>query len=270
MDTNEKKLAKKSIDFLQFMMAPFLITVFGAGGKTGQECVKAALARGDSVRAVVRDTMRYQEVFAALSSSNLEVVAGDVEAPPEDLKKLLSGASAAIFAASASKPGDVWKVDRDGLGNLAAAARETPKPDSGSGGTVRVVAVSSALVSPHNGWHPIRLLLNNMRGGGQKIMDAKFAGEELLRKSGADFVVVRPGGLQDAPSLGASRLVVSQGDRSGAGRISRSDVAELCVAAAHAGAEASRVTLEVCSDPKREEKKEVTYESLFAGLEKDP
>ena len=39
---------------------------------------------------------------------------------------------------------------------------------------------------------------------------------------------------------------------------------------AHAGAEASRVTLEVCSDPKREEKKEVTYESLFAGLEKDP
>ena len=259
-------------------MAPFLITVFGAGGKTGQECVKAALARGDSVRAVVREQSlaKYEQAFAALSpasaassssssssSSKLEVVAGDVEASPDDLEKLLSGASAAIFAASASKTGDVWKVDRDGLANLATAAAKA------AAGSVRVVAVSSALVSPHNGWHPIRLLLNNMRGGGQKIMDAKFAGEELLRKSGADFTVVRPGGLQDAPPLGASALVVSQGDKSGAGRISRTDVAELCVAAAHAGAEASRVTLEVSSDPKRE-KKETSYESLFTGLAKDP
>lgn len=233
------------------------------------ECVKSALARGDSVRAVVRDPSKYEEAFAALSSSasssekgKLEVVAGDVEASPEDLKKLLSGASAAIFAASASKNGDVWRCDRDGLGNLAAAARETP-------GLERVVAVSSALVSPHNGWHPVRLLLNNMRGGGQKIMDAKFAGENLLRRSGVDFTVLRPGGLQDSPGpLGAWSLAVAQGDRSGAGRISRSDVAELCVAAAHAGAEASRVTLEVCSDPKRE-KKETSYESLFSGLEKD-
>ena len=256
-------------------MAPFLITVLGAGGKTGQECVKAALARGDSVRAVVRDPSKYESVFAALSSfassssstsspssSKLEVVAGDVEASPEDLKKLLAGASAAIFAASASKTGDVWKVDRDGLASLAAAAKEIPN--------FRVVAVSSALVSPHNGWHPVRLLLNNMRGGGQKIMDAKFEGENLLRKSGVDFTVVRPGGLMDAPApSGASSLVVTQGDRSGAGRISRSDVAELSVAAAHAGGEASRVTLEVCSDPKRE-RKEMSYESLFVGLEKDP
>lgn len=228
------------------------------------ECVKSALARGDSVRAVVRDVEKYKEAFDSLSSSSssLELVQGDVEASPEDLKKLLVGASAAIFAASASKTGDVWKVDRDGLGNLAAAAKDTP-------GLKRVVAVSSALVSPHNGWHPIRLLLNNMRGGGQKIMDAKFAGENALRQSGVSFTVVRPGGLQDAPAaLGAWSLVVTQGDRSGAGRISRSDVAELCVAAAHAGSEASRVTLEVSSDPKRE-KKEVSYESLFSGLEKD-
>ena len=247
-------------------MAPsssFLVTVFGAGGKTGQQCVKAALSRGDAVRAVVRDPSKYEDVFSVLSSSssNLEVVAGDVESPPEALAELLEGASAAIFAASASKTGDVWKVDRDGLGNLAAAAKSTPT-------LKRVVAVSSALVSPHNGWHPIRLLLNNMRGGSQKIMDAKFAGESLLRESGVDFTVVRPGGLQDAPALGASSLVVTQGDRAGAGRISRSDVAELCVAAAHAGDEAARVTLEVSSDPKKARGEE-SYESLFSGLEKD-
>ena len=262
-------------------MAPFLITIFGAGGKTGQQCVKSALARGDNVRAVVREVNKYESELgklAALSSSSspssgkekagsLEVVAGDVEASPESLKELLSGASAAIFAASASKTGDVWKVDRDGLGNLAAAAKETP-------GLERVVAISSALVTPHNGWHPIRLLLNNMRGGSQKIMDAKFAGENLLRGSGVSYVVVRPGGLQDGEALGASSLVVSQGDKSGAGRISRSDVAELCVAAAHAHAEgeeegALRLTLEVSSDPKKQKDASVSYESLLAKLEKD-
>lgn len=65
----------------------FIITVFGAGGKTGQECVKAALAKGDSVRAVVRDVKKYEGSFAAAPSSSsevkLELIAGDVTAPPE-------------------------------------------------------------------------------------------------------------------------------------------------------------------------------------------
>jgi NAD(P)-dependent dehydrogenase (short-subunit alcohol dehydrogenase family) len=51
----------------------FIITVFGAGGKTGQECVKAALAKGDSVRAVVRDVKKYEDsllLFAATAPSS--------------------------------------------------------------------------------------------------------------------------------------------------------------------------------------------------------
>lgn len=261
-------------------MAPLLIAVFGAGGKTGLEVVKAALARGDSVRAIVRDPSKYSETFGSLSSSSsssssspssgkLDVVQGDVEASPEQLAELLSGGvDAAVFAASASsKKGDVWRVDRDGVGNLAAAAKKM------SPSLKHVVVVSSALVTPSvNGWHPIRLLLNNMRGGNQKIMDAKFAGEELLRASGFDnYTVVRPGGLTDSPAAGAASLVVAQGDRSGAGRVSRRDVAELCVAAVHAGGgAAARVTLEVSSDAKRATNSSApSYESLFAGLAKD-
>jgi uncharacterized protein YbjT (DUF2867 family) len=246
----------------------FIITVFGAGGKTGQECVKAALAKGDSVRAVVRDVKKYEDsLFAAtapLSSSSevkLELIAGDVTSPPEQLKNLLAGSSAVIFAASASKTGSVWEVDRDGLANVAAAAKDTPTLG-------RVIVISSALVSPHNGWHPVRMILNNIRGRGQKIMDAKFDGENLLRAAGCDYIVIRPGGLTDAAPLGASALKVTQGDRNGASQIARRDVAELCVAAAHVGSEAARVTLEVCSDARRE-KTDIGYESLFVGLEKD-
>jgi uncharacterized protein YbjT (DUF2867 family) len=225
--------------------------------------VKAALAKGDSVRAVFRDVNKYEGSFAAAPSSSsevkLELIAGDVTAPPEQIKNLIAGSSAIIFAASASKAGSVWEVDRDGLANVAAAAKDTLS---------RVVVVSSALVSPHNGWHPVRMILNNIRGRGQKIMDAKFEGENLLRATGCDYIVIRPGGLTDAAPLGASALKVTQGDRNGASQIARRDVAELCVAAAHVGSEASGVTLEVCSDARRE-KTDIGYESLFVGLEKD-
>ena len=42
--------------------------------------------------------------------------------------------------------------------------------------------------------HPIRMILNNVRWG---LMDAKFAGEELLRGSALPYTVVRPGGCPE-------------------------------------------------------------------------
>lgn len=39
-------------------------------------------------------------------------------------------------------------------------------------------------------FHPIRLLLNNIRWG---LMDAKFRGENLLREGRVPYTVVRPG-----------------------------------------------------------------------------
>ena len=72
----------------------FIITVFGAGGKTGQECVKAALAKGDSVRAVVRDVKKYEDsllLFAATAPSSssevkLESIAGTLLHLPSNSK----------------------------------------------------------------------------------------------------------------------------------------------------------------------------------------
>lgn len=100
-------------------------------------------------------------------------------------------------------------------------------------------------------------------------MDAKFEGENLLRATGCDYIVIWPGGLTNAAPLGASALKVTQGNRNGVSQIARRDVAEQCIAAAHAvGSKASRMTLEVCSDV-RHEKTDMGYESLFVRLEKD-
>lgn len=54
-----------------------------------------------------------------------------------------------------------------GVGNAAAAAK--------AAGAARMVLVSSMLVHPDNRWHPIRILLNNIR---YSLMDKKFAGAQ--------------------------------------------------------------------------------------------
>lgn len=50
--------------------------VFGAGGKTGRECVKALLARGDGARAVVRDPAKYDGAWGDAAGGKLEVSGG--------------------------------------------------------------------------------------------------------------------------------------------------------------------------------------------------
>ncbi len=69
-----------------------------------------------------------------------------------------------------------------GVGNTAIAAKKL--------GVERVVLVSSALVTPKNRFHPIRLILNNIRWG---LMDSKYRGENLLRESSVSYTIVRPG-----------------------------------------------------------------------------
>ena len=63
-------------------------------------------------------------------------------------------------------------------------------------------------------------------------MDFKFAGEQLLRRSGVPYTIVRPGRLLDGP-LHQAAQVVAQCNRQlkGAGS-TRADVAAVCVLAA--------------------------------------
>jgi hypothetical protein len=48
------------------------------------------------------------------------------------------------------------------------------------------------MTHPSNRWHPVRILLNNIRWS---LMDYKFKSEEALKDSGVSWTVVRPGGL---------------------------------------------------------------------------
>jgi uncharacterized protein YbjT (DUF2867 family) len=90
------------------MSSAVIDVVIGAGGKTGQECVRRLLSLGGDVRAVVRD-LKTAPTFAE-DTERLVVVQGDVT-QPETLSALVSGARGIIFAASASAGGSVDAVD---------------------------------------------------------------------------------------------------------------------------------------------------------------
>eukprot|EP00747_Dinoflagellata_sp_TGD_P077505 gnl/TRDRNA2_/TRDRNA2_159622_c0_seq1.p1 gnl/TRDRNA2_/TRDRNA2_159622_c0~~gnl/TRDRNA2_/TRDRNA2_159622_c0_seq1.p1 ORF type:complete len:137 (+),score=30.31 gnl/TRDRNA2_/TRDRNA2_159622_c0_seq1:132-542(+) len=66
-------------------------------------------------------------------------------------------------------------------------------------------------------------------------MSAKIQGEDQVRALYAKerdlgYTIVRPGGLTNEPPVGASLLELNQGDAK-SGRLSREDVASLCVEA---------------------------------------
>lgn len=84
---------------------------------------------------------------------------------------------------------------------------------------------------------------------GEKIMDHKIAGEEAMRdlyanQSECAYCVVRPGGLSDAQGEGPGLIHVSQGDVYSA-EITRSDVAEVTVAALLKGKATDFTTFEL-------------------------
>ena len=98
------------------------------------------------------------------------------------------------------------------------------------------------------------------------ILGPPHAGEQLLRQSGVGYTVVRPGGLTNAKG-GEHLVIAEQGDNGSAGRISRADVAAICVEAVLNPA-AACMTLELKEDPKQAATQD-NIQKLFAGLSAD-
>lgn len=191
----------------------------------------------------------------------VSVIKGDVT-KPESLPSAIAGCDAGIiFAAQGSGYWSAKDVDFHGVKNVANAAKE-------AGNVGRIVLVSSGLVTPKNRFHPIRIMLNNMRWG---VLDNKFSGEEALRHSGHSYCIIRPGRLTN-DEQGKSILKANQGDKT-TGSVSRADVAAVCVAALR-NPSADRITLELSvakdkdashTSPPLDEQ----LECLFEGLKRD-
>jgi putative NADH-flavin reductase len=182
------------------------IALFGATGGTGRQVMEQALASGHAVTALVRDPAKVE------ARPGLNVVCGDV-LDQEATSRCVQGADAVIC------------VLGSGVGAEPVEARGTQRIIEAmqSNGVRRLVAVTSLGVgdSREQVSAQFRQAMDTVL---QPIIAAKTEQERLIRASGLDWTIVRPGGLSDGPRTGDYR---SGADPTlMAGLVSRADVAE--------------------------------------------
>jgi putative NADH-flavin reductase len=184
------------------------IAVFGATGGTGRQVVQQALAAGHQVTALARDPSRL-----AGADPNLTVVAGSV-LDEAAVQQTLAGADAAVMALgnTANNPEYVvsqgTQVILDAIGQLD--------------GPRRMVVVSSIGVGDSKDQVPFAFKML-MRTVLRKAMEDKERQEALVKASGLDWIIVRPGGLTDGPATGHYQAGLDP--KISAGQVSRADVA---------------------------------------------
>jgi nucleoside-diphosphate-sugar epimerase len=236
--------------------------------------VELLAKKGKNVRPAVRDEKK-GAAFKSLGSSMEGPVSADVT-KLDTLAGAITGASAVIFAASASsKGGSAQQVDYMGVENVAKECVRLGIP--------RLIVISSGAITKPDS---LGFKITNLFGG---IMDYKLKGENALRnvyscaeKSG--FVIIRPGGLMDNFASGVGSIELNQGDTI-SGEVNRADVAECAVAAALSSTMPRNVIFEMYeggrSSPLQKEFPAVSgfersgatlgadYEILFKGLKSD-
>jgi len=225
-----------------------LVVVAGATGRSGKLVVEQLVAAHWKVRALVRDAGKAGDLASA---PGVELRVADVR-DPASLAAALKGATYVISAIGASggfksAPGDgPQEVDFQGVRNLAVAAKAA---------NVRQFVLISSAGTGHADTYPSAFM--------RPFLQAKAAGEAALRASGVPYTIVRPGGLTD--DAGGAKLALSNEDTA-SGRISRADVALVCIAALGQTSALGKTFDLVNGDPGAAS----DWKSRFAALQPDP
>ncbi len=214
--------------------------VVGATGETGRRIVQQLTAQNISVRALVRDRTRSQEILPA----STEIVVGDV-LEPKTLEEAIAGCTV-IFCATGAKPSlnpfGPYQVDYEGTKNLVDAAKAHQ--------IKHFVLVSSLCTSQF--FHPLNLFW--------LILVWKQQAEQYLQRSGLTYTIVRPGGLKNTEER--PPIVMSSADTLFEGSISRDQVAQVCIEALSYPAAQNKV-VEIVARPDAAEQ---SFSALFAGV----
>lgn len=171
-----------------------VVTVTGASGFVGRHVVRELLARGFSVRALVRDRAKAAQTLPARKQGTpIEIVVGDV-LEPRDARAACAGADACIHLVGILRehPRDGVTFQRahvDATRTILAACR-----DAGIGRYLHMSA------------------LGVCDDGVCAYQRTKWAAEQLVRDSGLDWTIFRPGLIHGE---GSQFIDVAQGLVSG-------------------------------------------------------
>ena len=217
-----------------------IVLIVGATGSIGRPAVAEALRQGYTVRALVRDRVKAERQLP----TEAEIVVGDLTRP-EKLDAAVDGIGAIVFTdGSTTREADVREIDYAGVANILAALR---------GRRARI-----ALMTAVGTTRP-----------GAAYAAWKRRGERLVRGSGNDYTIVRPGWF-DYNDANQRRIVMRQGDTAQSGSpadgvIARDEIARVLIDSLSAEA-ANRKTLELAAE-RGSEQDDLT--PVFAALRPD-
>jgi uncharacterized protein YbjT (DUF2867 family) len=194
------------------------VLIIGASQGIGLEAVRCALAEGHRVRAFAR-----RAAFITIDHAELEKVSGDA-LDRGAVSQALQGMDAAIQALGA--PRDLGTVF---LGTkLFSTATRILIDAMQARGVRRLVAVTGLGAGDSRGhlgflfdtvMFPLVL---------KRIYDDKDVQEQMIRASGLDWTIVRPGLLKDGAATGKARALTDPKDWR-VGPVRRADVAQFLV-----------------------------------------
>jgi uncharacterized protein YbjT (DUF2867 family) len=194
------------------------VLVIGASRGIGLETVKRALGAGYRVRAFARGA-----AAIALDAPELEKIAGDA-LDSAAITGALAGAAVVIQSLGATHSPQAI------LGGTTIFSRATRiLVDAMRGtGVRRLVAVTGLGAGDsrgHGGLLYDALIFPIML---KRIYDDKDVQEQMIKASGLEWTIVRPGLLTSGPATGQARALIERREWR-AGSISRADVAEFLV-----------------------------------------
>jgi uncharacterized protein YbjT (DUF2867 family) len=220
------------------------VLVVGASGRTGREILRELAGRSGVVRAMTRSADNRDSLVAAGAD---EVVVGDL-LDPADVETAVEGCEAVLCAAGSSLTTGLTRprrvVDGDGVIHLVEAAADE--------GVSTFVLQSSIGVGSSRPGMPLWARSVMLRWAVRE----KARAERALQDSGLEYVIVRPGWMNDDPAT--EDVLVGEDSRGMTGSVPRADVARLMVAALDTP-DATNRTFEIVA---RDGAKHVTQSSL--------
>ncbi len=190
------------------------LLVIGAAGKTGKSIVEQATAAGHQVTAFVHNAEKYDP------PTGVEVFAGDAQNPTK-IEKALVGQDAVIDALGGKTP-----FLESTLETAVARIVIDKMRSSGARRLIVISALGEGDSLGQAGFFYEHLLMPTFLRG---VAKDKAGMEAAVESSGLDWIILRPGILQDGDPKGNVQVLPSTSDEK-AGSIHRSDVAAFAVA----------------------------------------
>jgi uncharacterized protein YbjT (DUF2867 family) len=200
------------------------IAIFGASGLTSSECVYQALKNGDTVIGLTRNPSKLvipagsggANAGEPLTNENLIMIQGDVTNAADVAKVFAAGSVDGVIVGLGGKTSDVGDTMlTDGTNVVMAEMKKN--------GVKRVAVITSIGAGDSKDQAPFvfKMLMATVM---KKIFTDKNNQEEAVAKSGLEYCIIRPGGLNVDKPTGIINVIDGE-----AGSIPRADVAEFCL-----------------------------------------